>query len=276
MLTDIGGDLQLLVTIATLLVSGALAGLLAGLLGVGGGIIIVPILFTFLPLMDVAEPLQMHIAVATSLATIIFTSASSVWAHYQQQAIDIAIARQLIPALLFGAILGGTVGGRVSSVFLIAVFAFIAFAIALYILFVDKETKVSNKVPTGFIGHISGSCIGCLSVLMGIGGGTIGVPFLHLCSVPIRTAVATASSFGLVIAIPGVISLIYSGWSAPNLPFGNVGYVNLFAVAIIAPMSTLLAPFGAKLAHRIPPAYLRRIFALFLLITSLRMFMSLW
>jgi uncharacterized membrane protein YfcA len=259
-----------------LIAAGGIAGFLAGLLGVGGGIVIVPVLYNLLPLMQVPEESRMHIAVATSLATIIATSISSVRAHHQRGGIDMALVKRIAPYIFTGAVLGAALGGKISSDFMAGLFAVIALLVAIKVAFGSDSQVITSSFPTGLGGGAIGLSVGSVSVLMGIGGGTLGVPILTSCNVPIRRAVGTASTFGFLIAIPGVIGFILSGWNTPNLPYGNIGYVNLIGVALIIPMTTFIAPFGAKFAHIIKPSLLRYAFAGFLTLTALRMGYSLF
>lgn len=257
--------------VLVLITAGVIAGFIAGLLGVGGGIVIVPVLYQLLPYIQVEEGSRMHVAVATSLATIIATSIASVRAHHRRGGIDLALLKQLAPYIFLGAVLGSILGGRVTNQLLAGLFAIIALFVAIQIALSKDTRTVAQNVPAGIGSVLIGFMIGIVSVLMGIGGGTLGVPILSAFNVPIRRAVGTAASFGLIIAIPGVIGFIQAGWNAPGLPFGNLGYVNLIGVAIITPLTVLVAPWGAKVAHTIPPRALRYAFAGFLLLTGLRM-----
>lgn len=263
--------LTLLPMALALVAAGAIAGFIAGLLGVGGGIVIVPVLYHLLPFMQGGVESRMHIAVATSLATIIATSISSVRAHYRRGGIDIQLVKQLAPFIFLGAMIGSILGGRISSELLAGLFAIIALTVAIRIALTSDTQLVTRVMPSGAGGAVIGFIIGALSVLMGIGGGTLGVPVLTSFNIPIRRAVSTAASFGLLIAVPGVIGFIQAGWNEANLPVGNLGYVNLIGVAIIIPLTTLIAPWGAKVAHTIKPRLLRFAFSGFLILTALRM-----
>lgn len=263
--------LTLLPIILSLLLAGLVAGFLAGLLGVGGGIVIVPVLYQLMSTLQVEESSRMHIAVATSLATIVATSISSVRAHYRHGAIDMILVKTLSPYIFLGAVVGALIGGRISSDMLAGLFAIIALLVAIKIATTNDAQVISTSLPKGSVRGVIGSSIGLISVLMGIGGGTLGVPILRACSVPMRRAVGTAASFGFIIAVPGVAGFIYTGWNQPDLPLGNLGYVNLIGVAIIIPMTILFAPLGAKVAHTIKPDLLRYAFSGFLTLTAIRM-----
>ncbi len=262
---------QLLILALGMLATGALGGVLAGLLGVGGGIVIVPVLAVVLEILKVEPTILMHVAVATSLATIIPTSISSARSHHKKGAIRWDLVKRWAPAIVLGAIAGGAISTLLRSDGLSLVFAVIAFSVAAFMVLRKEGSYFVNQVPTGIGSQILPLGIGTFSTLMGIGGGTLTVPTLSACNFPVRNAVATASFFGLLIAVPGVISFVLTGWSVGSLPPGSLGYVNLIGFAIISPMSVLMAPFGARIAHAIKPTLLRRLFALFLLATAIKM-----
>ena len=268
--------LWLLALAAAMAATGLVSGTLAGLLGVGGGIVIVPLLFSVFPLFGIAESIQMKLAVATSLATIIPTSIQSARKHYAKGAMDVPLLRSIWPAMLAGVALGTFLAVYVKGEGLTAVFAVVALMVALNMGFTGVEFKITDSVPEGPPRAALGIGIGAVSAMMGIGGGTLGVPLLSMFGAPIRSAVATASAFGLIISIPATIGFIWGGWNDPLLPPWSLGYVNLIGFALIAPASILATPWGVHLAHTIPPLWLKRAFAVFLLITSLRMFWKLF
>ena len=268
--------LWLLALAAAMAATGLVSGTLAGLLGVGGGIVIVPLLFSVFPLFGIAESIQMKLAVATSLATIIPTSIQSARKHYAKGAMDVPLLRSIWPAMLAGVALGTFLAVYVKGEGLTAVFAVVALMVALNMGFTGVEFKITDSVPEGPPRAALGIGIGAVSAMMGIGGGTLGVPLLSMFGAPIRSAVATASAFGLIISIPATIGFIWGGWNDPLLPPWSLGYVNLIGFALIAPASILATPWGVHLAHTIPPLWLKRAFAVFLLVTSLRMFWKLF
>ncbi|MCF3936542.1 sulfite exporter TauE/SafE family protein [Acuticoccus sp. M5D2P5] len=257
-----------------LAIAGAAAGLIAGLLGVGGGIVIVPVLFYLLPAAGVGEEHRMHVAVATSLATIIATSIVSARSHYKRGGVDVPLLKSVVPSIAIGVIIGVVIGGRASGAMLTAVFAVVALIVSIHMAFF-KGRQLRETFPGQPWRSFIGLFIGGFSVVMGIGGGTLSVPILTLCNIPIRRAVGTAAAIGLFIAVPGAIGFALAGWGEPGLPPGSLGYVNLIGFALIAPLSMALAPYGAKLAHTIPNEWLSRAFAIFLAATSIRMGMSL-
>jgi uncharacterized membrane protein YfcA len=261
---------------AAMAATGLVSGTLAGLLGVGGGIVIVPLLFNVFPLFGIPEAIQMKVAVATSLATIIPTSIQSARKHHATGMMDVALLRSIWPAMLAGVALGTFIGVFVRGEGMTAVFAMVALLVALNMGFTGVDFKVADSVPAGPPRAALGIGIGSVSAMMGIGGGTLGVPILSMFGYPIRGAVATASAFGLIISIPATIGFVLGGWNDARVPPFSLGYVSLVGFALIAPTSILATPWGVKLAHTIPPLWLKRAFAVFLAVTSLRMFWSLF
>ena len=261
----------LLVLAVAMLCTGAIAGVLAGLLGVGGGIVIVPVLFILFDYLEIPPQISMHIAVATSLATIIPTSISSARSHHKKGSIDIGMLKSWAPLIFIGAAIGGVLSKYLASSSLTLIFGVIALLVSINMA-LPKKVVIADELPKGVVGKgLLPSFIGGFSALMGIGGGTLSVPILSAFSFPIHRAVGTASAFGLVIAIPAVIGFIWSGWSADLRPPYSIGYVSIPAAVLIFSVSVFTAPLGAKLAHSLNPANLKKAFALFLFITSLRM-----
>lgn len=256
-------------------ITGLISGTLAGLLGVGGGIVIVPVLFNILPLFGIPEAVQMKLAVGTSLATIIPTSIISARKHYARGAIDTGLLKAIWPSMVIGVAAGTVAAIWLHGSALSAVFATIALLVALNMGFTGVDHKIRDVTPRGPGLWGIGGFIGMVSAMMGIGGGTVGVPILSMFGTPIRSAVATSSVFGLIISIPATIGFIYGGWGVPDLPPFSLGYVNLIGFLLIVPSSLLATPWGVHLAHTIPPLMLKRAFALFLAITAARMFYSL-
>lgn len=257
--------------ILSMLAAGALAGVLAGLLGVGGGIVFVPVLDFVLGLRGVDPAIRMHVAVGTSLASIIFTSISSARAHHKKGAVDLDLALYWGPFIFTGSLLGSVLAGQVHSETLAVMFGIVAFLIAVKMVLPLDAYRLWRTVPRGPGGTITPTAIGMLSSMVGIGGGTFSVTALTLMSEPIHRAVGTSALFGLLIAIPGTAGFVVQGWHAAGLPYGSLGYVNFIGVAAIAPMSVLMAPVGASLAHRMSRRQLSLAFGVFLLIVSARM-----
>lgn len=271
--TFFGGETWVLVGI--LVVAGCGSGFLAGLLGVGGGIVVVPALFHVLAAFDVPLDLRMHIAVGTSLGSIVPTSIISLRAHNKRGAVDWPLFRQWLPWIALGVVLGSLIASDVKGTTLTLVFAIMSLLVAGYLAIGRSDFHLTDKLPGTPIRQLICLFIGGVSAMMGIGGGSLSVPALTLCSYPIRRAVGTASAIGLIIAVPGAITFIVTGLHETGLPPASLGYVNLLAVAALVPSSLIFAPIGAKVAHTIPAILLRRCFAGFLLLTSLRMFYSL-
>jgi uncharacterized membrane protein YfcA len=256
------------------LLTGVFAGLASGLLGVGGGIIIVPVLyFIFVGQADEHNRFSeyvMHMALATSLATIIITSISSAYAHHKKDAVLWFIAFRLTPGILIGAWAGGIVASHLDTEPLKYAFGFFELFVAfhLFLNYQPQQHSISISPVKSFFG---GSIIGTVSSIVGIGGGTLTVPFLHWHKINIKNAVATSAACGFPIAVAGTASYIYHGWQIPGLPPLSLGFVNLTAFIFIILTSFLMAPVGAKLAHRIHEDALRKVFAVFLLLISLKM-----
>jgi len=256
--------------------TGVVAGIMAGLLGVGGGIVIVPVLFYLFDVFEIPPDTSMHVAVGTSLATIIPTSFASLRAHLHHGAVDLELLRRWGVTIFLGSALGAALAGFVSGTVLTAVFASIALLVAVNMAIPHQIFVLAPALPNGRVTNagISG-LIGMFSAIMGIGGGTLSVPLLTLFSYPIHRAVGTASALGLLIACPGTLGFALAGIDVEGRPPASLGYVNLLGAALIFPMTVLMAPYGARLAHRLNRVWLRRAFALFLAVTALRMFASL-
>ena len=272
-----GFDTQTLVTlIGVAVASGIAGGVLAGLLGVGGGIVIVPALYFALTRAGFAGPTTMQLAVGTSLATIVFTAISSSLGHYRRGAIDMALLKLWAPSILLGVLAGSLLAGYVSSNVLVAVFATVAAIVAIDMVF---RRPAERPEPGSFskpVWAILGFLAGGISAMMGIGGGTVCVPLLNLLGYDIRKAVGTSSAIGFLIGVPGAIVYAATGFGREGLPPFSLGYVNLVAAAIIIPLTMVFATVGVRLAHSIPRQALRLSFGLFLALTSTRMFLDLW
>lgn len=259
----------------TLAAAGIVAGILAGLFGVGGGIILVPVLFEIFGIAGISDTVRMHLALGTSLATIMLTSLRSVHAHHQHGAVDWTLLKTFSAATALGVVAGGTVAGLISGDALKGIFVVLALLIAVQLGFGREDWRLASNVPRGLGAQMVAFAIGIASALMGIGGGTFSVMALTLCAVPIHRAVATAAGLGFVIAVPGALSYAVAGWNAPGLPPYSLGFVSLIGFALIAPATMIAAPWGARLAHALSRRTLRHAFAVFLALTALRMFASL-
>ncbi len=261
-----------LILAIAMLATGCVAGVMAGLFGIGGGIVIVPVLEFTLGTLGVDPAIRMHVAVATSLATIIPTSISSARAHHQRQAVDLEIVKRWAFFVLVGALAGTWIAAQVHSRVLAMIFATLALLIALKMIFLPQSRNLTEEVPRGPLMPLIPTAIGGLSSMMGIGGGTFSVMTLTLFNQPIHRAVGTAALLGLVISLPGTIGFILAGWSDARLPPGSFGYVSLIGFALIAPTTVLAAPIGAKIAHSFSEKRLSMFFGAFLVLAAARLF----
>ena len=236
-------------------------GFLAGLLGIGGGMLMVPFITIIMSSRGIAPDLAVKMAIATSMATIIFTSISSVRAHHKRGAVRWDIVRRLAPGIVVGSLIGSL------GVFALLKGSYLAIFFGLFVsfsatqMFLDKKPKPSRQMPGTTGQFVAGGFIGFLSGLVGAGGGFISVPFMTWCNVAIHSAVATSAALGFPIALANVIGYIVSGNGVQGLPPNSFGYIWLPALAVIASCSFFTAPFGAKAAHRLPVGKLKRIFA---------------
>ena len=264
-------DTMLLIQMALLLAAiGAFAGVLAGLLGVGGGIVLVPAFFYAFQALGYDSPQLMQMCLATSLATIIVTSLRSVHSHNKKGAVDWAILKTWAPGIVIGAIIGMLVVAQLRTSVLQGIFGGLALVVGLYMAFGRAHWRLGQAMPRGAARAALSPSVGFLSVLMGIGGGSFGVPLMSLFNVPIHRAVATAAGFGVLIAVPSVIGFLLVD-AAPNSPPLTVGAVNLVAFAIVIAMTLITAPLGVRLAHAMDPKPLKRVFAVFLVLVALNM-----
>ncbi len=254
-----------------LAILGMAAGFMAGLLGIGGGIILVPGLFFLFKTLGYSPDILMHMAVGTSLAIIIPTGISSAMAHYRKGAVRKDLIFHIGPGIVAGVIAGTALAGVLSGQALTFIFAGALFVFAFLMQIPPKvrdDGLHSVNQPKGTLG---GFAVGTLSSLMGIGGATLNVPFMTLNGVSIHQAVATASALGPLIALPGAIGFIVIGAGQAGLPPMTLGYINFLAVMLIAPASVLAAPYGARAAHAVSVVMLRRIFSAFVVIVALKM-----
>lgn len=254
-----------------LLFIGAFAGVLAGLLGVGGGIVLVPAFFYAFQTLGYGGAQLMQVCLATSLATIIVTSLRSVSSHNKKGAVDWTILRYWAPGIAVGAVLGVLVASSLRSSTLQGVFGIFGIAIGLYMAFGRAGWRLGAEMPKGAGLAVYSPFMGFMSTLMGIGGGSFGVPLMSLYNVPIHRAVATAAGFGMLIAVPSVIGFLFLDIAPQARPPYTIGAVNLVAFAIVVTMTLITAPLGVKLAHAMDPKPLKRVFAVFLTLVALNM-----
>ncbi|QQG36784.1 MAG: sulfite exporter TauE/SafE family protein [Micavibrio aeruginosavorus] len=260
--------------IAFLLSLGGAAGFLAGLLGIGGGLVLVPGLYFGLKALGFESAALMHVAVGTSLAVIIPTGMSSARAHWKRGVVRLDLVRKLGGGVLLGVAGGTLVASRIDEHGMTLFFALALAALAVLMLLNPARFSPLQDVPRQPWIGLSGVGIGIFSSLMGIGGATISVPWMSMCRVPMHTAVGTASALGLVIAVPAAAGFILIGWGQEGLPPFSLGYINFLAWPLIIPASVLAAPWGARLAHSVSVERLRRFFAAFLVVIAGKMIWS--
>lgn len=252
------------------LLVGAFVGLIAGLLGVGGGLIIVPVLVFVFQGQGVAPGVIVHLAIGTSLATIAVTSISAMRAHHRHGAVRWELFRRLTPGIIAGALLGAVIADSLPTRAMRLWFGIFELLVAAQIGF-NLTVAPRGHLPGTLGTRIAGGIIGAVSAALGIGGGTLTTPFLVWCNVSLRQAVATSSACGLPIAVAGAAGFIATGWNEPGLPAWSSGYVYWPAFAGIVLSSLLFAPLGARLTHTLPVSVLRRFFAVFLAVLGIRM-----
>ena len=242
---------------------GIFGGFAAGLLGIGGGMILVPFMTMIFTSLNFPPQLVVHMAIATCLATILFTSISSVRAHHMQGAVQWPIVRMLSPGILAGSWIGPWIGKQMNTTVL-ALFFGLFVAVAATQMLIPTKPAGHRELPGTAGMFAAGGVVGVLAGLVGAGGGFISIPFMTWCNVRIHSAVATSAALGFPIALAGTLSNIYFGWGEPALPQYSLGFIYLPALAVIATASVIMAPLGARTAHRWPVQRLRRVFALIL------------
>lgn len=262
-------------TLTALLATGAFAGVLAGLLGVGGGIVIVPVLFFLFQGFGVSPESAMLVATATSLATIVPTSISSIRSHQRKGNVDFGLLKTWAGFVFAGVLVGSGLVTRIDGNWLVLLFGVIATLAALNMLFRSGKSALFTQLPSRLGQSAMAIATGFFSVMVGIGGGTITVPLLTLYNYPVHKAVGTAAAIGLVISLPGALALLLLGETPSDAPVGTMGMVNVIGFACIVPLTVLCAPIGAALAVKLDSARLKRVFAVVLLITGLRMLLEL-
>jgi uncharacterized protein len=267
------GDLAFVVI--GLIVGGVATGLLAGLFGVGGGAIIVPVIYAVFGLMNVPEELRMPLAVGTSLAVIIPTSIQSFRTHHGKGAVDMELLKLWAVPVVLGVLIGSVIARYAPAALFKLVFVGVASLTAAKLFFGSEKWKLGDTLPTGVPMKLYGGLIGVLSSLMGIGGGQLANVFMTVYGAPIHRAIATSSGLGVLISIPGAIGFMVAGWPfMDRLPPLSIGFVSLIGLLLIAPTSTFFAPYGARLAHRLPKRQLELGFGVFLVLVCLRFLWS--
>ncbi|MES2368253.1 MAG: sulfite exporter TauE/SafE family protein [Pseudomonadota bacterium] len=249
---------------------GLVVGFVAGLLGVGGGLIIVPVLIMLLHTHGQAVGMEPQLALGTSLATILFTSLSSVRAHHRRGAVEWPLVRRIAPGIVLGTLAGAALAARMPATVLKIFFVVFLFYAAIQ-MWLDFKPAPQRGLPGRIGTSLAGGVIGVVSSWVGIGGGTLSVPFMLWHNVPLHRAIATSAAIGFPIAFAGAAGYVLGGWTASGLPAGSLGFVYLPALAGIVLGSVLTAPLGARTAHRLPVRPLKRVFALLLFTLALRM-----
>lgn len=252
------------------LLGGAIAGLLSGLFGVGGGLIIVPILAFIFGLLHFPDAHVMHMALGTSLATIILTSISSARAHHRKHNVDWDIVRTIVPGIVIGTLLGSLVATSLHSDWLTLIFVIFVLAVATQLM-LDLKPDPHRQLPGKAGTSLMGGVIGIISSLVGIGGGTLSVPFLVYCNTAMHRAIGTSAAIGLPIAVSGAIGYLVTGWSITEMPRYSLGFIYLPAFAGIAIASVFTAPVGAAVAQRFSAKGLKRLFAVLLYVIGVKM-----
>jgi uncharacterized membrane protein YfcA len=255
-----------------LLALGAVVGILAGLLGIGGGLQVVPSLVFILPLAGLDPTLAMHFALATSLATIIFTSGSSAINHIKLGNVELFIVKWLIPGVIVGGFMGSYIAEMIPNEYLPKVFSIIVFLLAIQMFTSIKATN-NRIMPNLYLTSGTGVIIGTIASLAGIGGGALTVPFLNHYGVEMRKAIGTSAVCGCIIALSGMLGFIWQGTQIDNLPPYSVGYVYLPALFCISITSVFTTKYGARMASTLPTKILKRVFSVFLMLVSLTMFL---
>jgi uncharacterized membrane protein YfcA len=254
---------------------GAFVGFLAGLLGIGGGMTLVPILAALFSAQALTPDHTVHLALGTGMASVMFTSSASVREHHKLGAVDWSIVRRLAPAMVAGTLLSTLASGWVAQRTLALSFAVIVYAGAIQLL-LGRKPKAARTLP-GFAGLLaSGLVIGVICGLVSAGGAFLTVPFMLFCGVAMHTAIGTAAAVSIPVAVIGTAGFIASGWRVESLPAWSIGFVFLPALAALVVASMLTAPFGARAAHRLPVATLKRVFAGLLIVLATKMVVTYW
>ena len=267
---------ELLMFASLLVIAGGVAGLLAGVFGIGGGAVLVPVFYQVFGVAGVDPAVIMHLAVGTSTAIIVPTSIRSFTAHRARGAVDMDLLKGWIIAVPLGAVLAAVVASHASSEMLRLIFAVIALLLAARMAFLSGRLHLGTELPGEPARFAVGTVFGLISGLMGIGGGVLNNTFMTLYGRPIHQAVATSAGVGVLISIPGLFGYIWAGWGDKGLPPASTGFVNWIAVALIIPIAMLVTPHGARLAHAMSRRQLEVGFSLFLVFVSARFFYSLY
>lgn len=255
--------------------SGAVAGFLAGLFGIGGGAVIVPVMYQFLGILGIDDAIRMHISVATSLGIILPTSVRALQAHKARGAVDMELLKSWVISMPAGVVAATIVATIVTGAQLRGIFAIFACLIGLRLILNREDWRLGTELPGGAIRAACGAFIGFLSTLMGVGGGVMATTFMTLYGRPMHQAIGTSAGTGALIAVPGVIGYAWAGWGVPGLPPLSLGYVNLIGIALVFPISVYVAPLGVRVAHVMDKRQLEMTFGIFMQLVALRFLLSL-
>jgi uncharacterized membrane protein YfcA len=260
---------EIALLVLALIGAGLFGGIIAGLFGVGGGTVLVPVLFYAFTVLGVGGEGDLHTAIGTSLATIVVTALRSLAAHRKHGAVDEQVLRTWTPWVALGAVAGAAIAGVTSMEGLALVYGVLLILVAAQMGLLPERYVLRKDMPTGWSRGVLGSLIGLFSAMMGVGGGSLGGMTMTLFGRPIHQAVATASGFGVAIGAAAAAGFVVFGWDAPGRPPLSLGYVNLPAAVIMGTMTSLSAPLGARLAHRLDRRVLKKAFAVYLSATAL-------
>ncbi len=266
---------ELAVFAGAIALSGVVSGLMAGIFGIGGGAVLVPVFYQVFGLLGVDDAVRMHLAVGSSLAIIIPTSIRSFTSHRARGAVDMEVLRSFLIPVPIGVILASVTAAYISSEGLRVIFAILMLLVAVRLLFNRETWRVAGDLPGAGGRTVAGVVIGYFSTLMGIGGGVMNNTFMTIYGRPMHQAIATSSGVGVLIAIPGTIGYIWAGWGHPDLPIASSGFINWIAVALIIPIALIVTPFGVRIAHAMKRRQLEIAFGLFCFFVSARFFWSL-
>ncbi|MHB2264690.1 sulfite exporter TauE/SafE family protein [Aliihoeflea sp. PC F10.4] len=267
---------ELAVFAGAVAISGIVSGLMAGIFGIGGGAVLVPVFYQVFSILGIDESVRMHLAVGSSLAIIIPTSLRSFTAHKARGAVDMDLLKSFLIPVPIGVILASITAAYISSEALRVVFAVLMLLVAIRLLFNRDSWRLAADLPGTTGRSIAGVIIGYFSTLMGIGGGVMNNTYMTMYGRSMHQAVATSSGVGILIAIPGTIGYIWAGWNHPDLPIASTGYINWIAVALIIPIALIVTPYGVRIAHALKKRQLEIAFGLFCIFVAARFFWSLF
>lgn len=251
--------------------TGAVVGLLAGMLGIGGGLVLVPVLFELMIRLGTDEGTAIRTAIGTSLATVVVTGLRSASSHHRRGALDRELIATWAPAMLLGSLLGAEIATQVEPANLVKTFAVMTVFLALNMAFGQSSWRLGDEPPARPWRVIGGGTVGLVSALLGIGVAGLGVPLMTLFNAAVRSAVAAAALLGALAALPATIRFVLAGWYLPNLAPWSIGYVNLLGFILIVPAAIVSTPIGVALSHRVSQSVLKRIFATFLALNAIRL-----